>query len=105
MQVLYSAACRKTGAVEHTFVSAVISAALTDRSTKSEVLRNGTGYRCRFPFPCLSDPEETEIARFCPVKQKQAVLRSNLPRDNWMRATKRCRPTPRRPKPPWQIAL
>jgi len=25
----------------------------------------------------------------CPVKQKQALLRSNLPRDNWMRATKR----------------
>jgi len=22
------------------------------------------------------------------VKQKQALLRSNLPRDNWMRATK-----------------
>jgi hypothetical protein len=30
------------------------------------------------------------------VKQKQALLRSNLPMDNWMRATKRRRPTPGR---------
>src|ERR1051326_8552310 len=36
--------------------------------------------------------------RFCPVKQKRALLRSNLPRDNWRRATKRRRPTPGRSK-------
>src|ERR1019366_907841 len=29
---------------------------------------------------------------------RRALLRSNLPRDNWMRATKRRLPTPGRPK-------
>src|SRR5439155_14823931 len=60
-----------------------------------------------FPFPTLYTPKETETGNslhrqqarsICPVKQKQALLRSNLPRDNWMRATKRRRPTPGRPK-------